>query len=99
MQITLNLYETLINEALQLTNLETQEEMMSLALQNLCVHVVAPLEHRAARRTCLTLQVKSSLPPTLIIRRSAKPIMLLIDTFVWCKQSKNQNLRIHLNSQ
>ncbi len=35
MQITLNLDETLINEALQLTNLETQEEMLSLALQEL----------------------------------------------------------------
>jgi hypothetical protein len=35
MQITLNLDATLINEALQLTNLETQEEMMSLALQEL----------------------------------------------------------------
>jgi Arc/MetJ family transcription regulator len=35
MQITVNLDETLVNEALQLTNLKTQEEMMSLALQEL----------------------------------------------------------------
>lgn len=33
MQITLNLDETLINEALQLTNLTTQEELIKLALK------------------------------------------------------------------
>jgi Arc/MetJ family transcription regulator len=32
-QITLNLDETLLNEALQLTNLTTQEELLNLALQ------------------------------------------------------------------
>jgi Arc/MetJ family transcription regulator len=35
MQITLNLDETLLNEALQLTNLATQEELISFALQEL----------------------------------------------------------------
>jgi Arc/MetJ family transcription regulator len=35
MQITLNLDEALINEALQLTNLTTQEELLKLALQEL----------------------------------------------------------------
>ncbi|WGV23924.1 type II toxin-antitoxin system VapB family antitoxin [Halotia branconii] len=33
MQITLNLDEALLNEALQLTNLTTQEELLNLALQ------------------------------------------------------------------
>lgn len=33
MQITLNLDEALVSEALQLTNLSTQEELMNLALQ------------------------------------------------------------------
>ncbi|MBW4553624.1 MAG: type II toxin-antitoxin system VapB family antitoxin [Aphanocapsa sp. GSE-SYN-MK-11-07L] len=35
MQITLNLDESLINEALQLTNLSTQEELVNLALTEL----------------------------------------------------------------
>jgi len=35
MQITLNLDESLLNEAFQLTNLTTQEELMNLALQEL----------------------------------------------------------------
>jgi len=35
MQITLNLDEALLNEAFQLTNLTTQEELMNLALQEL----------------------------------------------------------------
>lgn len=35
MQITLNLDESLLREALQLTNLSTQEELVSLALQEL----------------------------------------------------------------
>jgi Arc/MetJ family transcription regulator len=35
MQITLNLDESLLNEALQLTNLLTQEELVNLALQEL----------------------------------------------------------------
>ena len=35
MQITLNLDESLINEAFQLTNLATQEELVNLALQEL----------------------------------------------------------------
>ncbi|MBW4559251.1 MAG: type II toxin-antitoxin system VapB family antitoxin [Trichormus sp. ATA11-4-KO1] len=35
MQITLNLDEALINEALQLTNLTTQEELIKLALKEL----------------------------------------------------------------
>ncbi|MFM7354907.1 MAG: type II toxin-antitoxin system VapB family antitoxin [Microcystis aeruginosa] len=33
MQITLNLDESLLKEAFQLTNLTTQEELMNLALQ------------------------------------------------------------------
>ncbi|MEA5552505.1 type II toxin-antitoxin system VapB family antitoxin [Anabaena cylindrica UHCC 0172] len=33
MQITLNLDESLLNEAFQLTNLATQEELVNLALQ------------------------------------------------------------------
>jgi Arc/MetJ family transcription regulator len=35
MQITLNLDESLLNEAFQLTKLTTQEELMNLALQEL----------------------------------------------------------------
>jgi len=35
MQITLNLDESLLNEALELTNLSTQEELLSLALKEL----------------------------------------------------------------
>jgi Arc/MetJ family transcription regulator len=35
MQITLNLDESLLAEALQLTNFTTQEELMNLALQEL----------------------------------------------------------------
>lgn len=35
MQITLNLDEALLNEALQLTNLTTQEDLVNLALQEL----------------------------------------------------------------
>ena len=35
MQITLNLDESLLNEAFQLTKLTTQEELVNLALQEL----------------------------------------------------------------
>lgn len=35
MQITLNLDEALLSEALRLTNLSTQEELVNLALQEL----------------------------------------------------------------
>jgi Arc/MetJ family transcription regulator len=35
MQITLNLDDSLLSEALQLTNLATQEELVNLALQEL----------------------------------------------------------------
>lgn len=35
MKITLNLDETLVNEALQLTHVATQEELITLALQEL----------------------------------------------------------------
>lgn len=35
MQVTLDLDETLINEALQLTKLTTQEELLNLALREL----------------------------------------------------------------
>ncbi|MDZ8259262.1 type II toxin-antitoxin system VapB family antitoxin [Nostoc sp. ChiQUE01b] len=35
MQVTLNLDESLLNEALQLTNLTTQEELVNFALQEL----------------------------------------------------------------
>ncbi|MUG97280.1 type II toxin-antitoxin system VapB family antitoxin [Scytonema sp. UIC 10036] len=35
MQITLNLDEALLDEAFQLTNLSTQEEVLNLALQEL----------------------------------------------------------------
>ena len=35
MQITLNLDESLLNEAFQLTNLTTQEEIVNLALKEL----------------------------------------------------------------
>lgn len=35
MQITLNLDESLLNEAFQLTNITTQEELVNLALQEL----------------------------------------------------------------
>ena len=39
MQITLNLDESLLNEALQLTNLNTQEELVNFALQELMLIV------------------------------------------------------------
>jgi Arc/MetJ family transcription regulator len=35
MQITINLDDSLLSEALQLTNLSTQEELVNLALQEL----------------------------------------------------------------
>jgi Arc/MetJ family transcription regulator len=35
MQVTLNLDDALVNEALQLTNLASQEELLKLALQEL----------------------------------------------------------------
>ena len=50
MQITLNLDKALLNEALQLTNLTTREELINLALQEL----VRSLYDRAAERTFLT---------------------------------------------
>jgi Arc/MetJ family transcription regulator len=65
MQITLNLDEALINEALQLTNLTTQEELLKLARQELVrsrrrrnlldlagqIQFVPDFDHKALRET------------------------------------------------
>lgn len=65
MQITLNLDESLLNEALQLTNLNTQEELVNFALQELVrsrrkknlldlagqIQFAADFDHKALRET------------------------------------------------
>ncbi len=65
MQITLNLDEALLNEALQLTNLTTQEELIKLALQELVrsrrqknlldlagqIQFASDFDHKALRET------------------------------------------------
>ena len=65
MQITLNLDEALLNEALQLANLTTQEELIELALQELVrsrrkknlldlagqIQFVSDFDHKALRET------------------------------------------------
>lgn len=65
MQITLNLDESLLNEALKLTNLNTQEELVNLALQELVrsrrkknlldlagqIQFAADFDHKALRET------------------------------------------------
>jgi Arc/MetJ family transcription regulator len=65
-QITLNLDETLLNEALQLTNLTTQEELLNLALQEFVrlrkkknlldlagkIQFTPDFDHKALRETC-----------------------------------------------
>ena len=65
MQVTLNLDEALINEALQLTNLATQEELLNLALRELVssrrkknlldlagqIQFVKDFDHKALRET------------------------------------------------
>ncbi|KYC43623.1 hypothetical protein WA1_00150 [Scytonema hofmannii PCC 7110] len=65
MQITLNLDEALLNEAFQLTNLTTQEELLNLALQELVrsrrkknlldlagqIQLTPDFDHKALRET------------------------------------------------
>lgn len=65
MQITLNLNESLINEALQLTHLNTQDELINLALQELVqsrrkknlldlagqIQLVPDFDHKTLRET------------------------------------------------
>ncbi|NES81594.1 MAG: type II toxin-antitoxin system VapB family antitoxin [Moorea sp. SIO2B7] len=65
MQITINLDESLLREALQLTNLTTQEELVNLALQELIksrrkknlfdlagqIQFVSDFDHKALRET------------------------------------------------
>jgi Arc/MetJ family transcription regulator len=65
MQITLNLDEALLNEALQLTNLTTQEELIKLAVQELVrsrrqknlldlagqIQFASDFDHKALRET------------------------------------------------
>jgi Arc/MetJ family transcription regulator len=65
MQITLNLDESLLAEALQLTKFNTQEEIMNLALQELVrsrrkknlldlagqIHFTEDFDHKAMRET------------------------------------------------
>lgn len=65
MQVTLNLDEALINEALQLTKLATQEELLNLALRELVssrrkknllnlagkIQFVQGFDHKALRET------------------------------------------------
>ena len=65
MQVTLNLDEALINEALQLTKLATQEELLNLALRELIssrrkknllnlagkIQFVQGFDHKALRET------------------------------------------------
>ncbi|MBD2503044.1 type II toxin-antitoxin system VapB family antitoxin [Anabaena azotica] len=63
MQITINLDESLLKEALQLTNLNTQEELVNLAVQELVrsrrkknlldlagqIHFAPDFDHKALR--------------------------------------------------
>ncbi len=65
MQVTLNLDEALLNEALKLTKLTTQEELLNLALQELVrshrkknlldlagqIQFVPDFDHKAMRET------------------------------------------------
>jgi Arc/MetJ family transcription regulator len=65
MQITLNLDESLLNEACELTNLANQEELVSLALQELVrsrrkrnlldlagqIQFASDFDHKALRET------------------------------------------------
>lgn len=65
MQVTLNLDEALINEALQLTKLTTQEELLNLALRELIrsrrkknlldlagqIQFAPDFDHKASRET------------------------------------------------
>ena len=65
MQITLDLDESLLKEALQLTNLNTQQELVNLALQELVksrrkknlfdlagqIQFVSDFDHKALRET------------------------------------------------
>jgi Arc/MetJ family transcription regulator len=65
MQITLTLDDSLLNEALQLTNLTTQEELISFALQELVrsrrkknlldlagqIELIPDFDHKALRDT------------------------------------------------
>jgi Arc/MetJ family transcription regulator len=65
MQITLNLDEALIDEALRLTDLSTQEELLTLALRELVqsrqqknlldlagqIHFLPDFDHKALRET------------------------------------------------
>ena len=65
MQITLNLDEALLNDALQLTNLTTQDELIELALQELVrsrrkkdlldlagqIQFISNFDHKALRET------------------------------------------------
>lgn len=65
MQITLNLDESLLNKAFQLTKLTTQEELVNLALQELVrsrrkknlfdlagqIQLVPEFDHKALRET------------------------------------------------
>lgn len=65
MQITLNLDESLLNEAFQMTNLTTQEELVNLALQEFVrsrrkksfldlagrIQLVPDFDHKALRET------------------------------------------------
>jgi Arc/MetJ family transcription regulator len=65
MEITVNLDDSLLKEALQLTNLTTQEELMNLALQELVrsrrkknlldlagqIQFAADFDHKALRET------------------------------------------------
>ncbi|NET55549.1 MAG: type II toxin-antitoxin system VapB family antitoxin [Symploca sp. SIO2E6] len=66
MQIILDLDESLLSEALELTNLNTQEELVNLALQELVrsrrkknlldlagkIKLVSDFDHKALRETC-----------------------------------------------
>jgi Arc/MetJ family transcription regulator len=65
MQITLNLDESLLNEAFKLTSLTTQEELVNLALQEFVrsrskknlldlagqIHLVPDFDHKTLRET------------------------------------------------
>lgn len=55
MQITLNLDESLLNEALQLTNLTTQEELVNFALQELVRSRIASSETSHSKKNLFDL--------------------------------------------
>ena len=89
MQITFNLDESLLNEAFKLTNLTTQEDLISLALQEL-VRSRSGSSGASRRKKNLLDLAGHSLPQTLITKPCAKLVMPLIATSVWVSVFRNR---------